>query len=161
EIWSHKDVWKTCFTPDSKRLVVDARDRSALSLYDLATKNVVFEIKRPSDRGGMRSGRGGASIADWAFSPNGRILALAMTGGHVVLLDAATGKERGRFLALDVELAARPGEYYFHVTKLAFSPDGHWLAGGGSDGFLRVWEVATRREMHRLHGHERDTQALG
>jgi hypothetical protein len=47
------------------------------------------------------------------------------------------------------------------VKKLVFSPDGQWLAGGSSDGCLRIWDVATRRELHRLHGHESAAQAIG
>ena len=155
-----KEIFNALFTPDSKRIVVAAHNKSAVWLYDLATKNEIFEIKRPIDRGDMRRGTG-ALIADWAFSPDGRILAVAMTGGHLVLLDAVTGKERTRFLAMDVDPAFSLRDYYPHVTKLAFSPNGQWLAAGGRDGFLRIWEVATRREIHRLHGHEGETQTLG
>ena len=159
-ILAKDEIGQALFTPDSKRIVIAARNRSAIWLYDLATKKAVFEIKRPKDRGGFRRGTG-ALIADWAFSPDGRILALAMTGGHIVFLDAATGKERSRFLAMDTNGLFTRGDYFFHVTKVAFSPNGQWLAAGGEDGFLRIWDVATRRELHRLHGHERDTQTLG
>src|SRR5262249_20379679 len=51
-------------------------------------------------------------------------------------------------------------DYYLHTTALAFSPDGQWLAGGGNDGYVRIWELSTRREFHRLHGHEESTQSL-
>src|SRR5205807_2782771 len=99
-------------------------------------------------------------ITDWAFSPDSRVLAVAMSGGHVILLDAATGKERARFLSVPIERLFGLDDYYLHTTALAFSPDGQWLAGGGDDGYLRIWEVSTRRELHRLHGHEGSTQAL-
>ena len=35
----------------------------------------------------------------------------------------------------------------------AFSPDGHWLAGGGSSGFAYLWDVDSAQEMSRIpHG---------
>lgn len=84
-----------------------------------------------------------------------------MTGGHVCQLDATTGKERCRFLSMPTKCPLGFREYYLHATALAFSPDGQWLAVGGEDDYLRIWEVSTRRELHRLHGHEGATQALG
>jgi WD40 repeat protein len=84
-----------------------------------------------------------------------------MTGGHVYLLDAETGKERSRFLSMFTDINLNDGMHYLHATALAFSPDGQWLAVGGEDGFLRIWELSTRRELHRLHGHEGGTQSLG
>lgn len=159
EIWSRDEISKALFTPDGKRIMLEARRDAAISLYDLATEKTVFQVKRPVDRGNGR--RGGAWINDWAFSPNGQTLAVAMSGGHVALLDAATGNERSRFLTVPIERRYGLDGYYLHATALAFSPDGQWLASGGDDGYLRIWEVSTRRELHRLHGHEGATQVLG
>ena len=39
------------------------------------------------------------------------------------------------------------------ITSLTFSPDGKLVASGGSDGRVRLWEVATGRELRRLEGH--------
>jgi WD40 repeat protein len=159
-ILSQDEIWKALFTPDSTRIVFASRNSDLVSLCDLATKKTIFEIKRPIDRSDGRRGRG-AEISDWAFSPNGRTLAVAMTGGHIVLLDAATGKERTRFLSIYTNTFFNSGQHYLHTTALAFSPDGHWLASGGDDGYLRIWDVHMRREIHRLHGHESGTQSLG
>jgi WD40 repeat protein len=86
-----------------------------------------------------------------------------MSGGHFVFLDAATGKERTRFLSAPIKSRFEFGfeDHWLNARALAFSPDGHWLASGGDDGSLRIWDVHTRREIHRLHGHESETKSLG
>ena len=38
------------------------------------------------------------------------------------------------------------------VLALAFSADGRWLASGGTEGDVSIWDVAERREAHTLIG---------
>ena len=39
------------------------------------------------------------------------------------------------------------------MTDVAFSPDGSWLAVGVGDDTIKLWEVATGREVCTLRGH--------
>lgn len=43
---------------------------------------------------------------------------------------------------------------------LAFAPDGQILASAGGDGFVRLWERKTGRELTRLAGHRGDVRCL-
>ena len=81
------------------------------------------------------------SVFAMDIAPDGKTLACATSDGY--------------------EDRDRPGEITFwntadwtrrdspHVTSagglaaMVFSPDGRWVAGGGYDGFLRVWDAAT------------------
>ena len=39
------------------------------------------------------------------------------------------------------------------VQSIAFSPDGGTLASGSSDDTIKLWDVATGRELRTLQGH--------
>jgi hypothetical protein len=97
-----------------------------------------------------------------ALAPDGRRLALGMQTGQVYFCDARTGDEYQRFHAADRPAKDAPDRGYFpidgvregFVNRVAFSPDGKWLGTGGSEGDVRLWEVATAREVLRLKGHK-------
>lgn len=84
-------------------------------------------------------------IFDLAYSPDGKLLALA---GYkeVRLLDAATRQE----LAV---LSGSAGT----VRAIAFSRDGTLLAAAGGlparSGEVLIWDVAQRKLLHTIHGH--------
>jgi RNA polymerase sigma factor (sigma-70 family) len=96
-----------------------------------------------------------------ALAPDGRRLALGMQTGHVYFCDPLTGVELKRFHAADRPAKDAPERGYLtidgvregFVNRVAFSPDSKWLGTGGSEGDVRLWEVATGREVLRLKGH--------
>jgi hypothetical protein len=87
-------------------------------------------------------------IAKVAFSPtDNRLLAVGNFGDQAVPYIALWDIDAG------TELARLP-EATESVGALAFSSDGKYLVGGfGFPHSLKVWEVATRRLIHRLGGH--------
>jgi WD40 repeat protein len=116
------------FSPDGKYLVAADRGRQsgpAIDLWDVATWKRVRTFDPPS-------------VWGLAFSPDGRLLAVATRHG-VSVCATATGKEVRR---LDV---ART-RYW-----VSFSPDGKQLAASGVND-TRVWEVASAKELLRLPG---------
>jgi WD40 repeat protein len=77
-----------------------------------------------------------------AFSPDGRTLVAGAGIGptaEVHLWDAAAGREKARLKGHSHALVA-----------LAISPDGKTLASGALDGTLRLWDVASGRELRTL-----------
>jgi WD40 repeat protein/serine/threonine protein kinase len=85
--------------------------------------------------------RHNGSVIALVFSPDGRVLASASRDGNVRLWDVVAGRE------LLASLRGHSGAY-----SAAFSPDGRRLVtgGGGANDAVKLWDVATQREILTL-----------
>jgi WD40 repeat protein len=111
-----------------------------------------------------------APVVSVAFSPNGRMLASGSSDGTMKLWDVTTGRSwtltdhanvvRSLASLLDGKTLANgrpplpvtgPAD---RVSPLAFSADGSKLASGSRDGKVKVWDVATRRDIRTFTGHK-------
>src|SRR5262249_34677790 len=111
------------FSPDGKQIAVT--DDGGATFYEAATG---MEQRRISRAG---------SWTWWlAYAPDGRCVALpGATTKEIRLCDAATGEEiRGISNRSD-------------VLTVAFAPDGKTLAVAGRDHAVRLWDVATGKEV--------------
>jgi eukaryotic-like serine/threonine-protein kinase len=117
-----------------------------------------------------------------AFSPDGRMLAVSISGVGAALIDVASGRivmtyiPDRRFRALELAFAPdgrsiviggfdsqvhvwrlRPNALAGHKKEtwsLAFSPDGGSLASASDDGTIKLWHMAGGGERATLKGHD-------
>jgi WD40 repeat protein len=83
-----------------------------------------------------------------ALSPNNKLLAVAEGSGWVSLYD------------LQNKTIAERIDAHGGLRKLVFSPDGRFLAGGGSGPVIRVWQTAGWTEHEPPIGHSDAVRAI-
>src|SRR5437588_697291 len=119
-------VNSVAFTPDGRTLAEETLD-GLLWLWNVA------DPSHPTSRGKPATGAGARSTS-MAFSPDGRTIATAAADGPGPGLWNVADPNHPRLVA---QPATGSG-----VGSVAFSLDGHTLAGASSDGTVRLWNVA-------------------
>ena len=149
-----KAIQRLAFSPDGKRIASLSIDRTAL-LWDVDAGEQIAEmdLPRPPSQG-KRTGR--YTDVGVAFSPLGDIIA----GGHqgdIMLWDATDGKTL---------MTLPQPETSQRAIMLCFSPcgtylaSGAWWQGGLQKVPIRLWEVASGKNIATFWGHTTDVHCF-
>jgi WD40 repeat protein/serine/threonine protein kinase len=129
------------FSPDSRHLVTACASDPTIRVWAVDKQESLFEIRHDSNPN--------SSVA---VSPDGRLLAsLARdaAGGVPAVKVWDSVDWNAKTYAERWTLKGHAG----YVWKVAFSPDGRYLASGSWDSTVKIWDVKTGKEVQTLRGH--------
>ncbi|MGH9428015.1 MAG: WD40 repeat domain-containing protein, partial [Terriglobia bacterium] len=111
----------------------------------------------PDGRSIVTFGRYGGPIRLWQISPL-RTLAESPSQGSVFEVSAdlrCSAQASGPIVKLEGSKCGKRdlSGHSSSVSKLAFSSDGKMLASGGHDQLVKIWDVASGRELRTYSGH--------
>jgi WD40 repeat protein len=132
-VWhGHDDLTRSvAFSPDGKLLASSAQDGSAV-LWDAIRGTEIRTLHT----------RGPSPVRFTAFSPDGRTLGLSEVTWRpedVLLMDVETGAIRTRLTG-----------HRLGTNALAFSPNGRTVATAGVDRCIKLWDLASGKELITL-----------
>ncbi len=129
-----RNIFAAAFTPAADKAALGAKDGS-LRLYDL------------EKRGQMVGGdwfiyKKGVSLGDLAFTPDGKTLIVGSEQGDIAICDFDSRKVRQTFKG-----------HKQGVVVCVASLDGKRFATAGADNIVKLWEVATGKELRSWDMH--------
>ena len=126
--------WRNAFSPDGDLLAI-GDDDGGLTIWNATSFKELRSIKSP------------VAIVRVAFLAGGEEMVTAHMDGAARFWDTSTGEELHKDDYLKAPYKFRP------LRDLSVSPDGRLLATGGGEDALRLWDLASRKQLHSLEGH--------
>jgi WD40 repeat protein/serine/threonine protein kinase len=171
-------VWSVAFSPSGHTLATTSRGDRTVRLWDVATRRQLARFAHQFDvRWAAFSADGKMVIANdgdrlrlwdiatgreraaplpgcrYAFSPDGKTLAIGGADGTIRLWDIRSWETIAALAGHPAITEGRAAHTADAISGLAFSPDGQMLASTGRDLTVRLWNLATGREIACLKGH--------
>ena len=110
-----------------------------------------------------------AEVEAIAYSPDGKKLASALSGGLIKIWDANNGELLLTFNGHvgtavwrndDGTVRRTQENYVWDVNSIAFSTDGKTLASGSVDNTIKLWDAETGERLHTFRGHKEDIETV-
>jgi hypothetical protein len=141
------------FSPDGKNLVWQRTYQSEFHVVDVASGAELRVVQSESDKVvpsfGLR------------FSPVDPIAALELADGTFRIWDVVTGSQVRSMAANDTKWVEHYDGRFSGVQRLAFSPDGKYVAVAGQrDNSIALLEVVSGKERVRLRGHKEHAEPV-
>ena len=121
---------------ERRKIFADGRSGSSVSA-DASNTVCLWDVKTGRQLKRFEGHSGPVSSVD--FSPDGRLIASGSFDGTVRVWDTADGQQKEVFS--DEGWKTRKGLQQAGIYVVAFSPDGKFIASGGRDGTVVLWEL--------------------
>ena len=140
------EVESVDFSPDNSTLGSGSWD-GTVRLWDISSLNKKMDTLPAKKRESHSTilGRHGGGVLSVVFSPDGKTLVSADTGGSILLWNTDTNPQvptqswlRGNFTAESLAISTLQGHTSW-IRNLEFSVDGSTLISGSSDGTVLLW----------------------
>jgi RNA polymerase sigma factor (sigma-70 family) len=147
---AEQPIGQVAVVPGGKQILAVGQLTSTVHLWDAATGTEVRRFEVPGTRTAADGYTGGAWVASFALSPDGKTLAVGTSdnsndrrGCPIVLFDFATGRKLGEWVAPRTNLRSTTNRNLTFLTATQ-------LASVNADGVVSLWDVTTQREIRQL-----------